>query len=253
MRGKTLYADTDYFRAFPDSKDVFAKRVRSHAAVLLPVGTLSLRHLSPGWESHIHFILPIEPCGGCGVAGDGANEFCNYLCRPNWVGYRLVGDRCELACDFRFFRKALYEDRAARTDAERAEADDPEQHYRRTHSEFDRRAAFYREHGWLCQWPDEWTGKKKDVRSLRVPLVRDLGGDSWHGNWSNSGDFPISRYPAKQDGYNTFKVYPRTEDGRDYRFVGSVEMWNYLGDTNGTLLLFFDPKVRVALSTVDWS
>ena len=48
-------------------------------------------------------------------------------------------------------------------------------------------------------------------------------------------------------------MYPRTEDGRDYRFVGSVEMWNYLGDTNGTLLLFFDPKVRVALSTVDWS
>lgn len=253
MRSKTLFGDTDYYRAFPDSKDVFARRVRGHAQVLLPVGTLSLRRLSPKWDGQIHFLLPVEPVGGCGLAGQGTNEFCNYLCRPNWVGYRLVGDQCELACDLRFFRKARYVDQPPRTAAERAEAEELDQHYRRTHEEFARRAAFYREHGWLCQWPDQWSGKKRDVRSARAALVGDLGGESWHGNWSNGSGFPLSKYPAVRDGYDTFKAYPRTADGRDFRFVGGVEMWNYLGDTNGTLLLFFDPEERVALSTVDWS
>jgi hypothetical protein len=187
------------------------------------------------------------------LAGEGANEFCNYLCRPNWVGYRLTGDKCELACDLRYFRRALYADRPPRTLEERAEAEELERHYRQTHDEFGRRATFYREQGWLCQWPDECSGKKKDVQPARAALARDLGGTSWHGNWSNSGDFPLSKYPGVLDGYKTFKVHPRTEDRRDFHFVGGVEMWNYLGHTNGTLLLFFDPQERVALSTVDWS
>jgi hypothetical protein len=254
MPRKVLFGDSDYYRAFPDPKDVFARRVRGHAAALLPVGSLSLGFLSPRWNGLIHFLLPVEPVGGCGRAGEeGANEFGNYLCRPNWVGYRLTGNKCELACDLRFFRKALYADRVPQTAEERAEAEELERHYRREHEEFDRRAAFYREHGWLCQWPDQWTGAKRDVKSLRAALVRDLGGTSWHGNWANSGDFPKSKYPAVREGYDTFRAYPRTEDGRDFHFVGSVEMWNYLGDTNGTLLLFYDPEQQVALTTVDWS
>lgn len=253
MRSKALFGDTDYYEAFPDPKDVFARNVRGHRVALLPVGSLSLGHLSPEWDGLIHFLLPVEPAGGCGLAGKAPNKFRTYLCRPNWVGYRLRGDKCELACDPRFFRKALYADRPPRSPAERAEAEELGRHYGRAHEDFDRRAAFYREHGWLCQWPEEWSGKKKDVKSSRVALVRDLGGVSWDGNWANSGDFPKSEYPTVREGYDTFKVCPRTADGRDFHFVGSVEMWNYLGDTNGTLLLFYDPVERVALSTVDWS
>jgi hypothetical protein len=35
--------------------------------------------------------------------------------------------------------------------------------------------------------------------------------------------------------------------------VGEVEMWNYIGDTNGVLVLFFDPQERIALTTIDWT
>jgi hypothetical protein len=48
-------------------------------------------------------------------------------------------------------------------------------------------------------------------------------------------------------------VLPRTEDGRDFHYVGEVEMWNYVGDTNGVLVLFYDPKDRVVLTTIDWT
>jgi hypothetical protein len=253
MGRKTLFGDTDYFRAFPKPKDVFAKRIRDHADLLLPVGTLSLSHLSPAWDGLIHFILPIEPAGGYGYFGEGADEYCNYLCRPNWVGFRMVDDKCELACDFRFFRKALFADRPPRTAEEREEVEVLNQHYRQTHDDFAQRAAFYREHDWLCPDPDEWTGKKKDVNSMRGALVRNLGGVSWDGNWSNSDRFPLSKYPGRRDGEDDFKAYPRTEDGRDFHFIGSIEMWNYIGDANGELLLFYDPEERVTLSTIDWS
>ncbi len=253
MRCETVFGDTDFYRAFPDPKDVFANHVDKHADVLLPVGSLSLNHLSPSWHGLIHFILPVEPAGGCGFAGESANEFCNYLCRPNWIGYRLTDEKCELACDLRFFRKFLYADKPPRTAEEQEEAEELERHYLQTHDEFDRRSTFYCQQGWLCQWPDEWSGEKTDVPSTRRALIRDVGGVSWHGNWSNIGDFPLSRYPEKRNDHNTFKVYPRAESGRDFHFVGSVDMWDYLGHTNGRLLLFYDPEACTALSTIDWS
>jgi hypothetical protein len=252
MRSKTLFGDTEYYRAFPDPKDVFTRRIRSHAAALIPIGTLSLSHMSPKWDGLIHFILPVEPVGGCGLLGEGTNEFCNYLCRPNWIGYRMTGDKCELACDLRFFRKAMYENCPPQNAKERKEAKDLAEHYRHMNDAFDGRAAFYREHGWLCQSPDEWSGKQKDIRSTRDALVR-LGGISWDSNWSNTGDFPLSKYPGRLEGYDSFKVYPKTEDGRDFHFIGSVDMWSYFGDTNGELLLFYDPEERVTVSTIDWS
>jgi hypothetical protein len=67
----------------------------------------------------------------------------------------------------------------------------------------------------------------------------------------------MSRYPDQFEDlgkvYDSERVLPRTEDGRDFHYVGEVEMWNYINYTNGVLVLFFDPKERVALTTIDWS
>jgi hypothetical protein len=71
------------------------------------------------------------------------------------------------------------------------------------------------------------------------------------------GGFPISRYPDQYEDRGTIhkwdRALPRTEDGREFHYIGEVEMWNYIGDTNGVLLLFYDPKDRVALTTIDWT
>jgi hypothetical protein len=254
MGGETLYLETPYLRAFPDPNTVFASRRKMHSSLLLPVATLSLSHLSPDWGGHIHFILPIEPWGGYGLPGDGTERYHNHLCRPNWIGYQLRGSKCELACDPRFFHREYYAEHRSSTDLGRAEAAELSAHYERVIGDFTRRRDFFREHGWLCAEPERWTGSARDKGRLRGSLVQDLGGVSWHGNWSNGSDeFPMSRYAGVLEGHDCDRVLPRTEDGRDFHYIGSVEMWNYIGDTNGVLMLFFDPKDRVALTTIDWS
>jgi len=84
----------------------------------------------------------------------------------------------------------------------------------------------------------------------------ELGGLSLDGNWSGS-DFPTSRYPDtfkdRGEFYDTERVLPQTEDGRDFTYVGQFEMWNYIGDTNGVLVVFYDPQDRIVLNTIDWT
>jgi hypothetical protein len=257
MNGKTLYRETTYLRMFPDPSDVFANRVKKHSTFLLPVATVALRYLSRKWEGNIHFVMPIEPCGGYSFPGARMSGYHNYLCRPNWIGYRMLGDKCELACDFRFFHKAYYAENPPQTETARREAQEFQSHYFRTRQAFKRHTQFFREHGWLCQSPERWTGSKNDISLMRVSLVHDLGGVSFDRNWSKVGDLPISRYADQFEDrgivYESDRVLPRTEDGRDFHYIGDVEMWNYIGDTNGVLVLFYDPKERIALTTIDWT
>ena len=246
MNGKTLYQETSYFRMFPDASDVFATRVKAHAQYLLPVATLQARQLSRRWEGEIHLVMPIEPCGGYGLLGENTEPYHNYLCQDNWVAYRMVGNKCELACDFRFFHHAYYAENPPEGEVEKQEAKELDTHYSQTVAEFTRHAQFFREHGWLCQSPGRWNGES--MADWRVSLVTNLGGVSGGGNWSNSSSLPVSKSGDSGEG-----ILPQTEDGRSFRYVGDVEMWHYIGDTNGVLVVFYDPKDRIVLTTVDWT
>ena len=69
--------------------------------------------------------------------------------------------------------------------------------------------------------------------------------------------FPLARYPDQFEDRGKVhpcdRVLPQTEDGRDFHYIGEVEMWNYIDYTNGVLLLFYDPCERIALTTIDWT
>jgi hypothetical protein len=255
--GENLFEETDYYRAFPSPSEVFANRVEEHSQFLLPVGTLSLRHLSEEWDGVIHFIMPIEPARGYEL-GEETKEYHNYLCRENWIGYRMLGDKCELACDFRFFHKAYFAEKPPTCDTARKEALVLAKYYPQTQQEFALHARFFREHGWLCQRPREWTVADEGKSWMRKPLVEDLGGISFAGNWSANmwGDFPLSRYPDRyEDGgkvYECDRALPRTEDGRDFSYIGDVAVWNYV-DGNGEWRIFYDPRERIVLTTIEWS
>ncbi|NEQ46732.1 MAG: hypothetical protein F6K00_25565 [Leptolyngbya sp. SIOISBB] len=257
MNGKSLYAGTDYFQTFPNPQDVFIRDVEEHSKYLLPVATFSLSHISPKWSGKVHFILPIEPVGGYGFLGTNSGRYHNYLCRPDWIGYKYHGDKCELASDFRFFHRAFYEKHPPNTDLQKNEASELPGHYKQTLDRFAIRKQHFEEHGWLCSDPLDWDplddDSDDDPEEWRSPFVSDLGGTSFDSNWSNSGSFPVSRYPDKLDGDDWDRVLPNTEDGRDFTFIGAVDMWNFIGDSNGTLLLFFDPDKHIALTTIDWS
>jgi hypothetical protein len=169
----------------------------------------------------------------------------------------MVNGKCELACDFRFFHKAYYAENPPTSETGKNEALLLAEHYQRTQQEFAQHAEFFRKHGWLCQSPAKWTGNEDDKSWMRVSLVRDLGGVSFGGNWDHYGDFPLSRYPDQFEDRGKFykcdRVVPRTEDGRDFHYIGEVEMWNYIGDTNGVLVVFYDPTERIVLTTIDWT
>jgi len=257
MNGETLDAATDYFQPFPDLHDVFARDDDEHSEYLLPVATVSLSHISPDWTGNVHFIIPIEPVGGYGVPGEESSRYHNYLCRPNWIGYMLRGDKCELACDFRFFHKAYYSHHPPESDLQKSEADELPKHYSEKRNHFAACEKHFQKHGWLCSDPLNWNPSKHDPEDWRKSIVRNLGGVSFEGNWSNAEDFPVSRYPDKCDdgceAYDFDRVLPQTEDGRDFTFIGEIEMWNFIDNTNGVLLLFFDPEKRIALTTIDWT
>ena len=261
MNGETLYAATDYFRPFPDADEVFSRDIDEHALYLLPVATVSLSHVSTGWTGNAHFIIPIEPVGGYGVLGERSIPYHNFLCRPNCLGYRLRGDKCELACDFRYFHKAYYKEHPPDGVYQDELAEIPD-HYDRVRSRFVTVAEHFKKYGWLHPNPKRWDAlqpKPEPDDIIRVSLVRDLGGVSYDSNWSSaySNGLPISRYPDRLEDlgkyYDCDRVLPKTEDGRDFAYIGQINMWNYVGDTNGSLLLFYDPGRQNALTTIDWS
>lgn len=243
MNGETLYQRTDYFRPFPEPAEVFASRVAAHAEYLLPLASVDLSHLKPEWEGPIHFVIPIEPCDG--VVGEGAAEFHNYLCRDNWIGYRMIDGRYDLACDFGFFRKDALAD-----------------HYQKVRSGYDLRAAHFRAHGCLHHaWAKQDASGQYDDTD-RVALACTLGGVSLDGNWSNLGNFPISSDDVyiDSDGEEWRRASPQTEDGRSFEFIGSISMYHFIAENpdytcllGGNVLLFYDPREKVALTTFDWS
>jgi hypothetical protein len=257
MNGQALYSATEYYRPFPEPRDVFADRIDEHVEYLLPVGTLSLQHLSPEWSGELHIVLPIEPVGGYGYLGERSEAYHNYLCRANWLGYFIRDNRIRLACDFRYFHKAYYAENPPDDEVYAEEAAELPSHYADTRQQFAACAAHFRQHGWLCADPEKWS-PERDPEMYRRTLVQDLGGVSFDGNWSCDDDgFPFSRYPDQYEDrgkmYECERVLPRTEDGRDFVYIGEVENWNYIGQTNGMLVVFYDPKDQIVLTTIDWT
>jgi hypothetical protein len=260
VTGERLYTATDYFIPFPQPEDVFATRVDEHAEYLLPLASVNLRHLSPDWKGWIHFVTPIEPYEG--VVGEGTHAYHTYLCRENWVGYRITGGKYELAADFRFFQQASFR-------AHRSPGAPPEKpqldlavHYADAKTGYGLKRTHFREHGFVHNpWAKPgWFGGFK--KSDRVELVSDLGGPCADGNWSNMENFPLTPLGEAVDaeGERHTEVFPLTEDGRPFAYIGSLPIYHYIAETpdftsllGGSLLLFYDPGTNVALTTFDWS
>lgn len=248
MNGETVFLPTDFFRPFPAPEDVFANNIDLHSEHLLPLASVNLSHLDPQWDGWIHFILPIEPHDG--VVGEGRREHHNYLCRENWIGYWVRDSKCELACDFRFFLKNDLESRKRLGHRQRQTLEQLNEHYEKTRKSFEQRRAHYQANGALhCEGARKRSGRYAE--GDRLELVRSLGGTCGAGNWAEA-NFPLSQYPYVDSEYGeSLKVYPKTEEGRDFSFIGEIPTWHYT--SNGCqLLLFYDPRDQIVLTTFDW-
>ena len=258
MDCEALYAATKFFHPFPNPESVFANRVDEHAQYLLPIATVALGHLRPEWSGEIHFVVPIEPADGWGLLGENSAPYHNYLCRQNWVGYRVIEGKYELACDFRYFHLAYYLSHPPQEKSVQEEFAYLPKYYQATRTRYESIRSHFQRHGWLSADPDGQAARLGYSDTLKSALVRNLGGFSSDGNWSNTRDFPISRYPEPTDATTDQTVewnraLPQTHDGRDFCFIGEVELWNYIGASSGILVLFYDPVSQTVLTTIDWS
>lgn len=251
MIGESLYSATDYFRPFPDPQDVFASNVKEHSEYLLPVATVSLEKLSSDWVGDVHFIMPIEPVGGYDRLGARSIPYHNYLCRPDWLGYKLQNNKCELACDFKFFHKAYYAVHPLENEYQIDEAQLLVSHYKNIREYFANCKDRFERFGRLTSDPAHRNSGEQIPDEMCDALVRNLGGISFDSNWCVS-DFPVSRYPVQYEGEAWECVVPKTEDGRDFVYIGEIELWVYQEYSNGVLLLFYDPVQNIALTTIDW-
>ena len=232
MTGIDIDVPSRTFTPFPDAVDVFWSRPETHAKYLLPAGTLSLNQLSPNWEGLIHFVLPIEPVGGFGYLAENSTPYHNYYCRPNWFAYSLRDSKAEFHADFRYFHSAYYAAHPPLDVCRQEELAILSSHYENAQHQFQTGRTYFRDHGALALFGRRF-------------FARNVGGSSLGAQWANTTGFPISRYSNRE--------LPRTEDGRDFVFVGEVEMWNYVPDSNGVLIVFYDHKEKLVLSTIDWS
>jgi hypothetical protein len=245
MTYNPLYEPTDYFQPFPEPEAVFAADVSVHARYLLPIASLSLRHINPEWSGKVHFVQPIEPCNG--VIGEDTIDHHTYLCRENWIGFQLDDeDRYTFAADWNYFLAA---------DPETANAESLADHYRKARESYNRKREHFRKHKALhVSYAQPVNGQFAD--DDRLELICQLGGMPGWGNWPETGRFPLSEHPyIDEDGQEAISPLPQAEDGTDFAFVGRLHSFCYVDEYEYDcgLFLFYHPVRRIVLETFDWS
>ncbi len=289
--GETLRRATDYFHPFPNAEEVFANRVKEHSEYLLPIAIVALDRIIPGATGKLPIAMPIEPVAGWGEVGYLSVQYHNYLCRPNWIGYRLIDGKLELATDFRYFHKAYLQAHPPLDKHGHDEAACIALHYEQIRDEFEQRRHYYRGHRVVRRadnpyrealpLSDDGTPWTADETYMLLPLANDLGGFSEGGNWEAT-DFPRSvqplpSVPEDREGdegllnemsklFNSTQItveltshqqtstsVPKTADGREFIYVGCFDLGTYVGDADGWMLAFYDPVDQLLLTTFDWS
>ena len=235
--GIALYEANDFFRPFPKPEDVFATQVDKHFEYLLPIASVDLRLRLYDWEGTIHFVSPIEPFEG--VVGAGTERFHNSYCSENWIGYKVIDDKLELATDFKFFQKENLTD-----------------FYKEIKAGYFNNLNFYKNH--KCVYSEYATldDNGKYDESYKSIIAHGLGGASFYGNWSSSKQSKIKILEKVVN--EELLAYPLTEDGRKFEFIGKVSPYMCLGQSgisyihDADILLFFDPIEQIILTTFDW-
>jgi hypothetical protein len=256
---------TDYFHPFPDPVNVFSSRIDEHCQYLLPLASIALDYVSPLLAGQAHFVMPIEPAPGWGFA-DRSTPYHNYLCRPNWVAYRNRQGKCEVACDFRFFHRAFFRDHPPQDRLANQEREDLEPHYADILAEFESRRQHFRTHGVLPYavqpyrtgdiTPDPLMFDLNPEDFTAMELVKQIGGRSPLGPWT-SAEFPVDvlvdQAASDDPAAHYAPALPKTEDGRTFHFIATIEMSVYVGnEMTGWLHLFYDPMNEIALTTFEY-
>jgi len=228
-----LKTATEYFYPFPDPETVFAVEAGRHTELFLPLCTLDLSHFNKDWKGLCPVVSTVEPCVE-GLFGEHASEHHTYYCRDNWIGFELIENRLRYLGDWRLF-----------TDNEN------QSYYRAVFEGFERAKTHYKKMGYLGPYTfrDENGEWEKEERAVELAWV---GGKSVEGNWAHTTNFPFKN--------NGSEAFPLTEDGRLFEYLCGIDVSAFIyGDNEAewamgcTLIVFYDPKEHIILTTFEWT
>ncbi|MCR6474952.1 hypothetical protein NU688_02195 [Variovorax sp. ZS18.2.2] len=242
-----------FLHPFPDPVDVFSDPVDRYARHLHPLCTIDLSAVDPAWQGRIHMLSPIEPYEG--LIGQSTVAHHGEFLRPNWLAFELKDDRYTLLGDWRYFEVNDPDlSPSFRTELDIRHEDSHlafaamQAHYAGCH-----RLDIMRTGARNVRDPDTLAllHKRREIRGFDsdgdpLPLLAQLGGEAFEGNWSESSEWPIDRNPAGDPA-------PLTADGRRFRFIAHVPGYNYCLHGADSILLFYDPQDSIALFTFDWT
>ncbi|WP_216452473.1 hypothetical protein [Arcanobacterium phocae] len=182
----------------------------------------------------VHMLNPFEPYDG--LIGEDTAQFHTEFCGENWLAFELTPDNKYrfLASEDYFLSSPTHGD----DDEDMAEViEEMKAIYQRSRDRFHTT-------GKLLPWQESNPQAFMDV----------LGGEISYGNWSETSPVPpafeMTIDPADGLPNNGISL---SYQGREFLYVGEVAGYNYCGSGADAILLFFEPKSRIALFTYDWS
>ena len=217
----------------PDPARVFSEPDR-WSPYMLPLVSFDLSEVFDDLSGTLHFIDPIEPYGG--FLGAASKSHHTYYCRENWISFKRDNGLYIFEMTEAYFSKVHFQTHPAPSSLpETARAkwtENIDAHYiRRTHE--------------YAAW------QNKPIKDRKETLVLRLGGSPQDANWAHVSDFPlyVDSVETTDRPFPDTYHYPLTEDGRRFRYIGSVEAF----DWRCVIHLFFDPIEQRALQTFDWT
>lgn len=241
--------------AFPEPSDIFIKEQAWLANHFLPLLSIDLGELKPELTGTVvHMLNPLEPYDG--HIGEKTTKYHTKYCGENFYAFRLTDDnRYEFLADEGYFlRSAIYH----------GELSEDYQPDTGTYSQYGSYAnnqeaiRTYAESKERFQRTGKLTSKYGDT--LKEQQFLDaFGGDVEGDNWCSSfqsweHEAFGEHFPLKNSYYRynneTMAIYCQE---KPFFFVGQVAGYNWCSRGADDILMFYEPKNRIVLFTLNFT
>ncbi|WP_121967462.1 hypothetical protein [Myroides sp. N17-2] len=91
----------DFIKYFPEYDQVFTGDLEQYKKHFLPICSINLQCLYPEEDQWLHFVSVKEIYEGC--VGEETEEYHMAYCRPDMIGFDIVGDKYQFEADWNYF------------------------------------------------------------------------------------------------------------------------------------------------------
>ena len=181
--------------------------------------------------------------------GDYTQAFHNEFCKENWLAFRLnAQNQYELLTDKRYF---LLENVTPTEQEPNWQREELIKHYEDTHEHFDYAKQRFVKYGGLYGYKRPLKSlEKSDYQTEPWSILDQLCGGACWGNWSSHPEPPSAFTLDESD---TENVIIKTQNNNEFTFIACVPSYHYTKDGADSILLFYEPKSRIALFTFDFT